>query len=251
MSQLDFEDFVSAAVFEDDDVALGNPNLRPDSTWITELAHERRYGEVTVIKVAVFHHWIDDVLDLLPLSETFEAPGNIGDGRRWGVILETTLPVLPASLDNARLDFKARWQDSTVVDPVTGEDRMLSGEGGFREEMAFLNENSWAFDVDFRQDLDDLDVSWGFGFAWRDERVLYKANELDIFDEGVEMSAFVQTTRWWGIRFTLEGENISNNVVDRDRTIFAGERSLTPVVRRELRAGTSGARIWLRASGTF
>lgn len=251
VSQLDFGDFVSAAVFEDDDLALGNPNLRPDSTWISELSHERRYGDVAVVKLTGFHHWIEDVLDLLPLSETFEAPGNIGDGRRWGLIFESTLPVLPNSLDGARLDFKARWQDSTVVDPVTGEDRTLSGEAGFREEMAFLNENSWAFDVDFRQDLEEEKISWGFGFAWRDERVAYKANELDIFDEGVEISAFVQTTRWLGIRLTLEAENATNNTVDRDRTIYEGARSLTPIVRRQLREGSSGARLWVRASGTF
>ncbi len=238
-------------MFEDDDIALGNPDLHPDSTWISELSHERRYGDVTVIKLTAFHHWIEDVLDLLPLTPTFEAPGNIGDGRRWGLILETTLPIVPTRLDNARLDFKARWQDSTVVDPVTGEDRMLSGEGGFRHEMAFLDENSWAFDVDFRHDLEEEKVSWGFGFAWRDERVQYKANELDIFDESVEVSAFVQTTRWLGIRLTLEGENITNNEADRDRTIYLAERSLTPVVRRELREGSAGARIWLRASGTF
>lgn len=251
VSQLDFEDFVSAAVFEDDDIALGNPNLRPDSTWIAELSHERRFGEVAVVKVTGFYNWVEDTLDLLPLSPTFEATGNIGDATRWGAILETTLPVLPGRIEKARVDFKARWQDSSVVDPVTGLDRMLSGEAGFREEMAFLNENAWAFDVDFRQDLEDQKLSWGVGFAWRDERVVYKADELDIFDDGVDVSAFIQTTRWLGIRITLEGENASNNLFTRDRTVFTAERSLSPVLRRELRDGTSGARIWLRMSGTF
>ncbi len=42
VAQLDFDDFISATVFEDDDLALGNPNLRPDTTWIAELSHERR-----------------------------------------------------------------------------------------------------------------------------------------------------------------------------------------------------------------
>jgi hypothetical protein len=251
VSQLDFEDFVSATVFEDQDVALGNPDLHPDSTWIAELSYERRFGDVAVAKLTAFHHWIDDVLDLLPLTPTFEAPGNIGDGRRWGLVLETTLPVLPSVLENARLDFKARVQDSTVVDPVTGLDRRLSGEGGFRADMSLYNENRWAFDVDFRQDLETQKVSWGLRLAWRDERPLYKANELDIFDEDYQFNAFVQTTRWLGIRIALEGENILNNPQKRDRTIYVAERALTPVLRRELRDGSNGARIWLRMSGTF
>ena len=251
VSQLDFEDFVSATVFEDDDVALGNPDLRPDSTWIAELSHERRFGDVGVVKLTAFYNWIDDVLDLLPLTPTFEAPGNIGDGERWGLILESTVPVFGTVMDNAQLAFNVSWQDSSVVDPVTGLDRRLSGEGGFRGDVLSLGEAEYAFDVDFRQDLEAQKVSWGLGLVWRGERVLYKANELDIFDEGYELTGFVQTTRWFGLRISLEGQNLLNFKVDRDRTIYVAERSLTPVLRREIREGTGGTRVFLRMSGTF
>lgn len=251
VSQLDFEDFVSATVFEDNDVALGNPNLRPDSTWISELTHERRFGDVTVVKLTAFYHWIDDVLDLLPLTPTFEAPGNIGDGTRWGFIMESTLAVLPAVMDDARLDLKARWQDSSVVDPVTGLDRRLSAEGGFRGDVLFLGENEYSFAVNFRQDLEVQKVSWGLGVAWRDERVLYKANELDIFYEGTDLTGFIETTRWFGMKISLEAQNLLNFNAGRDRTIYVTERMLTPVLRRELRDGYNGTRIFLRMSGTF
>ncbi len=130
VSQLDFKDFVSATVFQDDDLALGNPDLRPETTWVAEVSHERRFGELGVVKLSAFHHWISDVEDLLPLTPMFEAPGNIGDGRRWGIVLESTVPLDSLGLTGAQLDFKARWQDSTVVDPVTLEARVLSGEPG-------------------------------------------------------------------------------------------------------------------------
>jgi len=251
VAQLNFNDFVSATVFEDDDVALGNPDLHPDSTWVAELSHERRFGEVGVIKITGFHHWIKDVLDLLPLGPTVEAPGNIGDGKRWGVILETTFPLDNLGIADAQLSFNARWQDSTVVDPVTRIDRRLSGEGGFRGDVGFLNENRYAIDIDFRQDIEAARISWGLGIAERDERVRYKANELDIFNEGYDMSAFIETSRWFGIKLTLEGSNLLDHLVERDRTIYVGERSLTPVQRRELRRGFTGQRIFLRATGSF
>lgn len=251
VAQLNFNDFVSATVFEDDDVALGNPDLHPDSTWVAELSHERRFGEVGVVKITGFHHWIKDVLDLLPLGATVEAPGNIGDGRRWGVILETTFPLDNFGIDDAQLSFNARWQDSTVVDPVTRINRRLSGEGGFRGDVGFLNENRYAIDIDFRQDIEAARISWGLGIAERDERVRYKANELDIFNEGYDMSAFIETSRWFGIKLTLEGSNLLDHLVERDRTIYVGERSLTPVQRRELRRGFTGQRIFLRATGSF
>jgi hypothetical protein len=251
VSQLNFNDFVSATVFEDDDVALGNPDLHPDSTWGAEFIHERRFADVGVIKFTAFHDWIRDVLDLLPLSPTFEAPGNIGDGRRWGLILETTWPLAWTGLDGAQLTLRGRWQDSTVVDPVTGEDRVLSSEGGWRSDMGFRNENKYAYDIDFRQDLEDLRVSWGVGIAARAKRPLFKANEYDVFDEGEDLSAFIETTRWFGLNMRIEGLNLLNTLNTRVRTIYMGERTLSPVQRVELRNGTNGARIYFIVSGSF
>lgn len=251
VSQLDFNDFTTATVFEDDDVAQGNPDLRPDSTWISELSHERRFGRVGVIKLTAFHHWIKDVLDLLPLGPTSEAPGNIGDGRRWGVILETTQPLDWTGLSNAQISIRAKGVDSTVVDPVTGENRRLSGEGSFRGDLLFRDMDRYAIDIDFRQDIESAKVSWGWGVAERDERVLYKANELDIFDEGFDVGLFVETSRWFGLKMSIEGQNLLNFEVTRDRTIYVGERSLTPVLRRELRTGNNGARALFKIVGSF
>ena len=42
IAQLDFGDFISTTVFEDDDVLLGNPDLHPDATWISEFGYEYR-----------------------------------------------------------------------------------------------------------------------------------------------------------------------------------------------------------------
>ena len=81
VSQLDFRDFVSSSIFEDDNLALGNPDLKPETTWKLELEHERRFGQESVVKLTVFHDWVSDVEDLLPLAPALEAPGNIGDGR--------------------------------------------------------------------------------------------------------------------------------------------------------------------------
>jgi len=109
IAQLNFNDFISATVFDDDDLALGNPNLRPDATWVTELSYERRFGRVSVASITGFYHWIDDVLDLLPLTDTNAVPGNIGDGRRWGMEFESTIPMDWLGLVGSRLSFTARW----------------------------------------------------------------------------------------------------------------------------------------------
>lgn len=255
VAQLNFDDFISSTVFEDNDLALGNPDLRPDTTWIAELSHEYRFGSLGVIRATVFHHWISDVLDLLPLSSSFEAPGNIGDGRLWGATLETTLPLEWTGLKGARLDLKGRLQDSTVVDPVTGQDRQLSaaqvGFGGpptirFRD-----NGSDYIYDIAFRQDLESARIAWGWDIAEQGERPRYKVNEFELFNEELEVNAFVESTRWFGIKVRLDVNNLLNYTETRIRRIYAGERGLSDVSSTILRERTPGRRIKLTLSGSF
>ena len=255
VAQLDFDDFISATIFEDDDLALGNPDLRPDTTWVAELGHEYRFSKQGVIKLTAFHHWIKDVLDLLPLSSTFEAPGNIGDGRRWGLILEFTVPLEWAGIEGARLDIKSRWQDSSVTDPVTGARRVLSaaqiGFGGPPSVRFGDNGSRYVYDAAFRQDLETYKVSWGTDIATQASRPRFKVNELEVFNEGLEFNAFVETSRWFGIKMRLEGNNLLDYYEKRDRTIYAGERELSSVSSTILRAREAGRRIKFVLSGSF
>ncbi len=251
VSQLDFKDFVSATVFQDDDLALGNPDLRPETTWVAEASHERRFGELGVVKLTAFHHWISDVEDLLPLTPMFEAPGNIGDGRRWGVVLESTVPLDSLGLTGAQLEFKARWQDSTVVDPVTLEARVLSGEPGTSRPLPFQGENEYAFTLDFRQDFKAARVAWGWDLRTRAERPLFKVDELDVHDEEEELNVFIETTRWFGLKIRLHGQNLLNMSRLRDRIGFVGQRGLSSVDFRELHDSTDGRRIVFSLSGAF
>ncbi len=254
IAQLDFDDFISTTVFEDNELSLGNPNLRPDATWIAELSHERRFGQESVIKLIAFHHWISNVLDLLPLSDTDEAPGNIGDGRRWGMELESTIPLEWLGLSGAKLDLSLLWQDSTVVDPVTGNRRRLSGIGGANAYRSLLNANQnieYLVRVKFRQDLEAAKVAWGWSMAERDDRPLFKVNELDVHNEGFAIDAFVETTRWKGFKVSIVGDNLLRFKQNRFRTFYTGLRDLSPIESQEFRTRFNGRRITLTISGSF
>jgi len=254
VSQLDFDDFVTANVFEDDDLSLGNPDLRPDTTWVAELSHDWRFRQDSILRLTAFHHWISDVLDLLPLTPTFEAPGNIGDGRRWGIVLEGTMPLDWMGLSGAKLDINARVQDSNVIDPVTGNKRVLSAEGGNNayRTLENLNKNvKYLFRLDYRQDFSAARVAWGWTIAERNERPLFRVNELDIRDEGYAINVFIETTRWKGMKVSLVGDNLLNFTQSRDRTIYTGERGLTPVESSKLEERFNGRRFTLTVSGSF
>lgn len=255
VSQLDFNDFVSATVFEDNDSeqALGNPDLQPESTWIAELSHNWRYSQNSVIGIKVFHHWISEVEDLLPLTDVIEIPGNIGEGKRWGVEFESTLPLEWAHLAGAKLDIKTRWQDSTVIDPVTGKKRVLSAIGDFAGEPSFKfnSENKYTINVAYRQDFQEQRIAWGWDISKHAKRPLFKVNHLDVYHEGVLLNAFIETTRWYGMKMGFEGENLFDYIETRDRTFYVGSRELTPVDYVLARGRTPGRRLTFYLSGSF
>jgi hypothetical protein len=251
VAQLNLEDFISATVFEDNDLALGNPDIRPNSTWIAELSHERHFGKDSVFKLTAFHHWISDVLDLLPLSSSFEAPGNIGNGRRWGLELEGTIPLQRLGLTSARLKLKTRWQDSSVVDPVTWQKRVLSAIRNSGLNNFFNLETRYAFNIDFRQDFEAARIAWGFTIQDRAKRPRFKVNELEINNEEVEVNTFIETTRWLGIKIRIDYENITDFGEIRDRTVFEAERDLSAVRTGEFRNQGGGPRVFLTFSGTY
>ena len=252
VAQLVFEDFISASLFDDDDLALGNPDLEPERTWIAELGFEQRFGRESVVKLTLFHHWISDVQDFVPITLTEEAPGNIGDGRRWGMVFESTLALDRLGLDSARLDVNARWQDSRVTDPVTGEERVLSATI-FRGSQGtiFDTDSEYAATLDFRQDLERARFAWGFNATWEADLIIFKVNELDTRDKEPVIDLFVETTRWLGLKIRLEYNNVLDRVEARQRNLFEAERDLSPLLRRQLQDRTDGREIGLTLSGSF
>jgi outer membrane receptor protein involved in Fe transport len=252
VAQLDFEDFISASVLEDEDLALGNPDLKPETTWISEFGFEQRFGKKSVVKVTLFHHWISDVQDFVPITLTEEAPGNIGDGRRWGIEVESTAALDGLGIRNARVDINARWQDSAVTDPVTGEERVLSATI-FRGSQGtiFDTDSEYAATIDFRQDLEKSRVAWGLGAVYEADLIIFKVNELDVRDREPEINLFVETTRWLGLKIRLEYNNILDRIEARQRSLYEVERDLSPLVRRQLQDRTDGREIGLTLSGTF
>jgi len=251
VSQLDLTDFISATVFEDDDLALGNPDIRPSSTWAAELSQEHHFSSDSVVKLTAYHHWITDVLDLLPLSASYEAPGNIGDGRRWGVIVESTLPLQWTGLTGARLKLKARWQDSTVTDPVTGEDRVLSDVNSTRESDFFDVEARYVYNIDFRQDFRQSQIAWGLVLQDRSDQYRYKVNELEVNDDTAELNTFIETTRWFDIKMRIDLENVLDFEEIRDRTVYTGARGLSALRSLELRNQKGGPRAFFTVSGSY
>lgn len=239
VGQLNFDDFVSTADLGDDELALGNPNLSPETTVTVDLSYEKRGEDFGIGTVTLFHNWIDDVNDLLPLEGVLEVPGNIGSATRAGVSGRLTVPLDTIGLRNGRMDATASWQTSRVDDPLTRLPRYLS------------NERQWSATVSIRQDLQAQRLAWGALLFARDEFPLYGLDEIDLQGQRADMDVFVESRAIDGLRIRLTVEDVFRDGESRDRRVFAGDRSSAPLAFREVREQSRARTITLQVSGDF
>ena len=148
--------------------------------------------------------------------------------------------------------MNARWQDSTVTDPVTDEERVLSATI-FRGSQGtiFDTDSEYAATVEFRQDLESTRIAWGWDATFEADLIIFKVNELDVRDRDPEINLFIETTRWLGLKIRLEYNNILDQVEYRQRSLYEIERDLSPLLRRQLQHRTDGREIGLTLSGSF
>lgn len=152
VGQLDFADFVASASLDTGVISAGNAELEPDKTWRLEAAWQRQLWTDAAFTLTLAHDRISDVVDrvlVVTPDDVFDAPGNIGDGRRNSVAFDFSAPLDRFGIPGARLRSTVLWQHSRVTDPVTGERRGISEEKPVEAS------------IEFRQALPSLRMDWG------------------------------------------------------------------------------------------
>jgi hypothetical protein len=239
VSQLDFFDFVSAADFEDQDVAFGNPDLRPESAWIAEATFDKSFSSGAALRITGFHHWVNDVQDFLPIGDGDETPGNIGDGVRWGARANGSLPLDSIGLKNARLDFEGEWRTTRVTDLVTGVLR------------AFSNEQDWLASLEYRQDFRAHGLAWGWDLDIGAPEDEFGLDEFERQREEPDLDAYVEIYRFKDMKLTVSIQNVLGAGEKRRREKFFGDRVLSPIEFIELRNRRYARTVTIQLSGSF
>lgn len=268
VAQLDFVEFASSINVVDSTRLIGNPLLEPEKTWRARLEWEHKLGPRAAVTMAVFHDQVSDVQDFIPRTicvpttpavdcpggtfDTFDAPGNIGDGTRTGVEMRGALSLAPL-LPNAEVRFSGMYQETDVTDPVTGAKRRFS------------NERDWSYNASLRHDLPELKLAWGASVAALSDRHEFKVEEDILYDRPTSrLDLFVESPAWIpGVTVRLSAANIFHPAETRVRTFYqadpldavAPERSTGLVSRVETRkqkGGPDGTQVFsVRLSGAF
>ncbi|MFL6550990.1 MAG: TonB-dependent receptor plug domain-containing protein [Povalibacter sp.] len=215
VGQLDFADFASVVSLSDDLIDGGNPNLKPETSWRAELGVDLRFASQAALGVRVYHYWVSDVVDLVPLAGAdgrIAAPGNIGSGDVDGMQVTFATP-LPSFIPGGTLTVDATLQQASVVDPQTHRERTISDFEGNKVKAAF------------RQDTHFHELSWGINYTAQSSRTDYRLDQTDRTRESPSLDVFVERAITGSIKLNLSVMSVQGSPALRRRSFYDGDRN--------------------------
>jgi len=220
VAQLNFYDFISAAELSADRVNGGNANLLPQRAWEfrTTIEHPILGDGIAKLELGYDHISLlqDRILILDENGNAFDAPGNLGTGKRKFAAGTLDVPLARFGIKGGRLKLTSRLEDTVVFDPVSQSDRRFS---------SFDPEWQWA--ADYRHDLG----KWAYGFNVTDRGpfAIYRVNEIDRNrNKGPFATAFVEYRPAAKTTVTFDIDNLFETQAQRERIFSFPSRAVPP-----------------------
>ena len=217
VAQLDFYDFISTAELSSDRINAGNADLQPQRTWEFRATVDKKILGDGLAKLQLGYDHIsmlqDRVLVFDDEGNGFDAPGNLGTGKRSFANLTIDAPLQSLGLKGTRLKFFGQLQRTRVEDPITGDMRSFTG---------FYPD--WQWELEGRHDRGKF--SFGAAVSDRDRFTFFRTNELDINrNKGPYGSAFVEFRPDSKTTLTFDVDNLFSTHGLRDRIIYFPNRT--------------------------
>ena len=242
VAQLDFYDFVSSAELSVGRVNGGNANLEPQRTWEERLLFEHPIFGKGKARLELGYDLVSSLQDRILIFDeegnAFDAPGNLGTGRRAyaDLTIDTPLDMLWKGL---RVTLHGQVQRTRVEDPISHAQRDFSG---------FYPR--WQWDADIRRDAG----KFAYGFTLNDYRrtTFFRTDEFDTnFNNYPYVSAFIEYRPASRSTVRLDLNDISDTGGDRDRILFEPNRLSPEPAREDYRHRNSHLRIGLTFKQSF
>jgi hypothetical protein len=217
VAQLDFYDFISAAELASDRLSGGNADLVPQRSWQARALVERPILGDGRVKVELGHDLVsmlqDRVLVFDEDGNAFDAPGNLGTGRRSFIDLTFDAPLSQLGLSGVRWKGNLVLQRTRVEDPIWGVDRRWSG---------FYPWFNWFTEV--RRDAGAF--SYGFAVSDRAKFTFFRTDEIDSNRNiGPYAQAFAEYRPDSRTTIRLDADNILDTGAQRERILYRPNRT--------------------------
>jgi hypothetical protein len=247
VAQLDFYDFMSAANLSTNQVSGGNENLQPQRSWEFRASAEHPLFGEGLFKLDLGHDLVSMLQDRILICDPahpnnadfcFDAPGNLGRGKRYFASLTLDAP-LDRLWSGLRAKFTGTYQRTRVEDPVDHHMRRWSN---------FWPD--WQWDLSVRRDRGAF--SYGFELTDNQPWTTYRTDGFDTnFNGGVFGTAFVEYRPLARTSITLNLDNALNTTGNLSRLIYFPNRADPKQVTSEERIRNNHIAVGLTLKQSF
>jgi hypothetical protein len=218
VGQLSFGDFLASVNLGNNNSNAGNNELVPPQSWELDFEVRKNLKEWGSGSVRVYGRWIEDYIDIIPVGIGQETRGNIDSGKLFGITTTGTLNLDPLGWKGAKVNFNATYEDSTLEDPLTFEDRAFSGH------------NDWRGEISLRYDVPSSNWAMGAGFNWTHVQPYVRLFEVGKDYEGpIYTFGFIENKDVFGLTVNLNIFNMTGGRGFFDRTVWTGYRDRSPI----------------------
>lgn len=222
VGQLSFGQFLANVDLQLNNENAGNAELRPRLSWETNIQIKQSFGEWGSTNLQIFNNQYDDYIDIIPLPGGGESQGNIDSAEEYGIDWTSTVNLDPAGWAGVRLDLSAEIRKSSIIDPLTGENRYFSGQFDRR------------IDFTLRHDVSGTDWAWGLGLEHFHAQPRYRLSQVSLSYEGPTYSyGFIEHKNVFGMTASLNVFNLTDGRSYFRRTVWDGLRTEAPVLFHE------------------
>ncbi len=239
VGQLNFFDFLSTVDLNQEREDVTNSSLVPQQSWVFEVEASAGLGALGSLNLRVFYEDITDIVDQIPIDGGGQAPGNLPSAEFYGLSSNLTLLSEGIGWRGTRVDMELELTDSSVLDPLLGTPRKLSG-------------NTLAeVDVELRHDFPGSVWAVGGSARWMDEAAQVRLDEVALRSESFGfIGAFIENKDFAGLTVRASVANLTSRNERFDRTVFT-DRAAGLIDFIEERNRTFGRIFSLTIEGSF
>jgi outer membrane receptor for ferrienterochelin and colicins len=187
---------------DDDDITVGNPNLKQETAWGIDVGIDQKIGEKGLVGVNYFNRDIKDKIELVATGALTEDGGrfftyeNFAEGRSYGVEFDVSLPLTVLGLPNTSVFGNYTWLESEVTDPVTGDKR------------PFRDQPDYIFNIGFIHNIPEWNSSFGASYQKRGPSLAFDFAEIVETSYDGNLEAFIEKRVSESLVIRLTGANL-------------------------------------------
>jgi outer membrane receptor for ferrienterochelin and colicins len=218
VGQISFYDFLAQPQLVDDRENAGNPDLVPPQSWEFESEVGHELGKWGKTRLRGWYYKVNDIVDVIPLANHTEGIGNLPHATRLGLESTSTINFDPLGWTGAKLDAQVGFETTRVRDPLTGEERPISGI-----------QDRW-INLSLRHDIPHTKLAWGGDFSYGHMTKNYFLTEVYRSWEGPNfLNVYVEDKDVFGLTVRATVGNILNARHRWARTVYEDWRDSSPV----------------------